>query len=373
MQDPRFQKLADTLLGYSTALKKGETIIIEAFDIDPEMTTTLVRGVQKMGANPVVWLKSYRVLRELQMGGTQAQWDFIAAAEKGQMEKADCYIGIRGGNNVAELSDVPAPQQQIFDQTILRKVHLDTRVKTTRWCVLRWPTFGMAQLANMSTEAFEKFFFEVASLDYLRMHRAMLPLKERMEACDQVRIKGPGETDLSFSIKEIPAICCDGKVNIPDGEVFTAPVRESINGVIQYNVPSLYRGTTHENVRFEFKNGKIIKATSSQTKKLNEVLDTDEGSRYIGEFAIGFNPYILKPMNDILFDEKIAGSFHLTPGQCYDEASNGNKSSVHWDLVLIQRPEYGGGEIWFDSTLIRKEGLFVVPDLKGLNPDQLMG
>jgi aminopeptidase len=198
----------------------------------------------------------------------------------------------------------------------------------------------------------------------------MQPLAKRMREADQVKIVGPG-TELTFSIKDIDAIPCDGKLNIPDGEVFTAPVRDSVNGTLQYNARTIYHGVIHDDVRFEFKDGKIVDATSTNTKALNEVLDSDEGARYVGEFAIGFNPFITEPMLDILFDEKIAGSFHFTPGQAYDEAFNGNKSSVHWDIVCRQTEDCGGGEIWFDGTLIRKDGLFVTDDLIGLNPDNL--
>jgi aminopeptidase len=205
------------------------------------------------------------------------------------------------------------------------------------------------------------------------MARALEPLKARMERTDRVRLKGPGETDLTFSIRNIPAVPCAGQMNIPDGEIFTAPVKTSVNGVIQYNMPTIYRGITHENVRLTFKDGRIVEASSSNSKAIGEVFDTDEGARYIGEFAIGVNPYITRPMKDILFDEKIAGSIHFTPGRCYDEASNGNVSEIHWDIVMSQAPEYGGGEMWFDSELIRKDGRFVPSDLTALNPENLKG
>src|SRR5690606_5901834 len=207
-------------------------------------------------------------------------------------------------------------------------------------------------------------------LDYAAMSKAMDPLKALMDRTDRVRITGPG-TDLTFSIRGIGSVKCDGHRNIPDGEVYTAPVRESVNGTITYNVPSVRGGFTFENVRFRFENGKIVEAEANDTKRLNDILDTDEGARYIGEFSIGFNPHILTPMKDTLFDEKIAGSLHFTPGQAYRKADNGNRSAIHWDLVLIQRPEYGGGEIWFDDRLIRKDGRFVVPELEPLNPENL--
>jgi len=224
----------------------------------------------------------------------------------------------------------------------------------------------------MSTPAFEKFYFDVCTLDYAKMAKAGEPLQDLMSRTDRVEIKGPG-TDFSFSIKGIGAVACSGDRNIPDGECFSAPVRESVNGVVQFNTVSLYQGTEFKDIRYEIENGKIVDASAgSNTAKINEILDTDEGARYFGEWSLGYNPFVLHPMKDTLFDEKIAGSFHFTPGNAYDPpGGNGNKSSIHWDTVLIQRPEYGGGEIYFDGKLIRKDGLFVLDELKGLNPDRL--
>ncbi|HOO28951.1 MAG TPA: aminopeptidase, partial [Lachnospiraceae bacterium] len=288
-----------------------------------------------------------------------------------EMSKMDCYIGVRGTNNVAELSDVPSEKLAMYDLLYSTPVHHKIRVPKTRWVVLRYPNDAMAQLSGSSTEAFEDFYFKVCNLDYSKMGEAMKNLISYMDRTDKVRLVAKG-TDLTFSIKGIPAIACDGKMNIPDGEVYTAPVRESVNGTISYNTPSLYQGFTYENISLTFENGKIIRALSNNEEKINKVFDTDEGARYIGEFAIGVNPYITKPMKDILFDEKIMGSIHFTPGNCYDEAPNGNKSAIHWDLVLIQTPEYGGGEIYFDDVLIRKDGRFVVSELECLNPENLI-
>jgi len=371
MIDPRMTKLADVLVNYSCAVKPGDKILIEAIDIPHEFTIECVRVAREAGADPLVLLKSNRVNRALMKYGTDEQWNLIADVERKQMEGVQCYIGARGNWNVSELSDVPAEKQRIYERTVWKRVHSEVRVPKTRWVVLRWPTMSMAQLAGMSTEGFEDFYFDVCTLDYGKMGRAMQALKQRMEATDRVHLKGPRDTDLEFSIKGIPAIPCDGKLNIPDGEVFTAPVKDSINGVIHFNAPTMYRGETHENIRLTFKDGKIVEATSSNTTKLNEVLDADEGARYTGEFAIGVNPYITRAMKDILFDEKIAGSIHLTPGQSYDEAPNGNKSEIHWDMVLIQTPEWGGGEMYFDGELVRKDGRFVTPDLQALNPEAL--
>ncbi len=368
MTDPRYSTLARLLIEYSTALKKGDRILLEMIDAPDDFTIALIRAARAVGATPMVTLRHSRINREIQLGGGETHAALLCDIELHQMKKMDAYIAVRAGHNANENADVPGKTAAIYAR-VLRPV-MNHRVNKTRWVVLRWPTPGMAQAAGMSTEAFEDFFFTVCTMDYRRMARAMEPLRIRMQAADHVHLKGPG-TDLQFSIKGIGAKSCNGRLNIPDGEVFSCPIKNSVNGVIQYNTPSVYSGTRFENVRLSFKDGRIIQASGSNEHRLNEILDTDPGARFIGEFSLGFNPHILNPMCDTLFDEKIAGSLHFTPGQAYELADNGNRSAVHWDLVLIQRPEYGGGEVWFDGELIRKDGLFLPKDLRPLNPDQL--
>jgi len=373
MKDPRMTSLAELLIHHSCALRKGEKVFIEAFDIPEEFTIELVKECRKAGAVPFVSTRQNRVVRSLYEEATDEQMKEFGDIELYRMRKMDAYIGARGSNNVSELSDVNRDSLRIVNTFYFKPVHLEQRVRHTRWVVLRWPTASMAQQADMSTEAFEDFFFRVCVLDYSKMSKAMDKLAAWLTRTDKVRIASPG-TDLGFSIKNIPARKCDGRRNIPDGEIYTAPVRNSVNGVIQFNTPTIHQGASFNNIRLEFKEGKIIGATAGspeESLRLNKILDSDEGARYAGEFALGLNPYITRPMKDILFDEKIAGSIHFTPGQAYEEADNGNRSQIHWDLVLIQTGEYGGGEIYFDGTLIRKDGLFVIPELYCLNPDQL--
>jgi aminopeptidase len=372
MTDPRITKLADVLINYSCAVKKGDKILVEAIDVPHEFTTECVRLARQAGAIPLVKLESNQIKRALMLHGSDEGWNLIADGEKFIMERVQCYIGARGSHNVSEMSDVSADLQRPYENTVWKRVHIETRVKKTRWVVLRWPHPSMAQMAEMSTEAFEDFYFNVCTMNYGKMAEAAKALVARMEKTDKVRLLGPRDTDLTFSMKGLPAIGCVGTHNIPDGEVFSAPVRDSVNGVIHYNAPTMYRGETHTDIRLVFQNGKIIEATSTNTKKLNEVLDADEGARYVGEFAIGINPYCNRAMKDILFDEKIGGSIHFTPGGAYDECDNGNKSDVHWDMVMLQTPEAGGGEIYFDNELVRKDGLFTTDDLKPLNPENLM-
>ena len=364
MHDDRFDKLAKLLVEYSIRLKRNETVLIEAFDIPDEMTIALIRAVRKGGGVPFAQTYYTRVNRALALEASDRQLNLMASHELTRMKKMNAYIAVRGSNNITELSDVPPEKMKLIGRK-MRRVQ-DQRVKKTKWVVLRWPTPSMAQLAGMSTEAFEDFYFDVCTLDYRKLLPGMKALKRVIEKTDRVQIKGPG-TDLRFSIKAIPAVICGGDRNIPDGEVFTSPVKDSVEGHVTFNAPSIYQGIAFDGIRLEFKSGKIVDATSNETQKLNKILDSDPGARYIGEFSLGFNPRVFQPMRDILFDEKIAGSFHFTPGQAYEEADNGNRSQVHWDMVSIQRPDYGGGEIYFDGRLLRKNGKFLPNKLHSLN------
>ena len=359
MKDKRNEILAKQLLNYSLEMQKGEILYLEIKGKETlELGKDIIRLATEMGVTPFWYYNDESLLRQWVRYATDDQFKVQADLHLELMKKADAYIGLRGSDNPYDMADIPSEQMDKQNSLFYKPVHLEERVKRTRWVVLRYPNNAMAQLAETSQETFEKFYFDVCCADYAKMSKAQDGLKALMEATDKVHIVAPG-TNLTFSIKGIDIVKCDGQRNIPDGEVYTAPVRNSVNGTIKYNTPSLYQGNLYNDITFTFENGKIIEATcTGDIKKLNKILDSDEGSRYIGEFAIGVNPFILHPMKDTLFDEKIAGSFHFTPGQCYDEAPNGNQSTIHWDLVLIQRPDYGGGEIWFDDKLIRKDGVF---------------
>ena len=370
MTDSRIEKLANTLVNYSCRVKPGERVLIESIGFEVPLVKELIREVYKAGGLPFVTVKNDEFRRLLVNECSEEQLNLMASFELARMKEMQAYIGLRAGENASEMGDVPSEKMALYNKLFARPVHSEQRVEHTKWVILRYPNYSMAQLADMSTEAFEDFYFNVCNLDYSKMSRAMDSLVSFMEKTDRVRITGKG-TDLSFSIKSMPAIKCEGLRNIPDGEVFSAPLKDSVNGNITYNTPAKYQGFTYEEIRLDFKDGKIIKAAANDTEKINKVFDTDEGSRYVGEFSLGVNPYIEKPMKDTLFDEKIMGSIHFTPGSCYDECNNGNKSAVHWDLVFIQRPEYGGGEIWFDNTLVRKDGIFVPAELQCLNPENL--
>ncbi|MGN0836249.1 MAG: aminopeptidase [Akkermansia sp.] len=366
MTDSRTIQLAHSLITHSCRVQPGEHVLLELIDAPDEIAVALIRAVREAGGCPHVNLRHSRVTAEMFAGATEAQYSSIAALELAEMQQMDAYIAIRGAANSFENSAVPAAKMALA-QKHLSAVH-NHRVCRTKWCVLRWPTPSMAQGAGMSTEAFEDFYFRCCLADYDKLRRSMDKLAARMMRTDRVDIVGNG-TDLHFSIKGMPAIPCAGELNIPDGEVFTAPLRESVNGTVFYTAPTVFQGIPFDGIRLTFRDGRIVEAhCNGRDEALNKILDTDEGSRYIGEFALGVNPFILEPMRDILFDEKIAGSFHFTPGQAYENCDNGNRSQVHWDLVNIQRADYGGGEIYFDGELIRKDGLFLDPELADLNP-----
>lgn len=361
--------LAKSLVNYSCALKPGEKVLINVIGFSTlPLIKQIVKETYKAGGYPYVELHDPSVTREIMLGCKEEQLEFLKNVDMFRMKGMDAYIGVRGNDNSAELSDVPPDNMALYNKFASEVTH--ERVNNTKWVVLRYPNNSMAQQANMSLEEFEDFYYSVCNLNYDKMAKAMENLTKIMDKTDRVRIVGKG-TDLSFSIKDIPSVDCAGLRNIPDGEVYTAPVKNSINGYITYNTSSNFEGFTFENIYFEIKDGKIIDAKANNSERLNKILDTDEGARYFGEFAFGVNPYILKPMNDILFDEKIMGSIHFTPGMSYESAPNGNDSKIHWDLVLIQTKEYGGGEIYFDDKLIRKDGMFVIDELTCLNPENL--
>ncbi|TFG62236.1 MAG: aminopeptidase [Spirochaetales bacterium] len=372
MKDPRMQKLADIIVTYSCSVQKGDKVLIETTDEAAiPLAELLVDRVAEAGGTAFVNIYNTRIKRKVITRATDEWYDIMREIDLARMKKMDAYINIDARASSSELEDVPIVKLASYRERYVQPVHFEERLNNTKWCSLAFPNPAYAQAAGMSQEAFTDFFYKVCTLDYGNMSKAMDPFAELLQKTDMVRITGPGRTDLRLSVKGLPAVKCSGRENIPDGEVFSAPVRDSVNGVIEFNTPTEYQGKRFENIVLTFKDGRITDFSGTNRPHLEAIFNTDEGARYTGEFAFGVNPYISKPMNDCLFDEKIAGSIHLTPGTCFSDCDNGNKSAIHWDLILIQTPEYGGGEIWFDDVLIRKDGIFVLPELKGLNPENL--
>ncbi|WP_442598628.1 aminopeptidase [Neobacillus sp. D3-1R] len=368
MRNERLVKLAKMLIHHSTKLGSGERVLIRGHIIAKPLILELIDQVYSVGAYPYFEIYDDEIERQMALGYQAEQLETSAKWELQRYQDIDAIITIIGEDNDSELQDVPAEKFQMKGE-LFHKVD-QFFINQRKWVLLRYPTKSLAQKAKMNTSQFEDFLLNVSTIDYGKMEMAMKPLVNLMNKTDKVRILSPG-TDLTFSIKGMPAIACFGEKNIPDGEIYTAPIKNSIEGTITFNTPCIYRGITFHNVTLFFKNGKIVEVYSDQTLKLTEIFQTDEGASFIGEFAIGVNPLINHPMGDVLFDEKINGSIHLTPGQAYENADNGNNSTIHWDMVLIHRPEYGGGEIYFDDVLIRKDGLFTLSELQELNPEHL--
>ncbi len=372
MIDLRIKKLANNLLNHSINLQKNENLLVEILGEDGILLAKeIIKQAEEMGAKPYFNIINYEILRVMLKGATEEQIKLYAKHDLTKMQDMDAYIGIRATSNTSELNGLSSETMNLYNKYYTTPVHFIERVKNTKWCIVRYPNYAMAQDSKMNIDEFEDFYFHVCNLDYAKMAKAMDNLVALMNQTDKVHIIGPG-TDLKFSIKGIKSEKYYGTYNIPDGEVASAPVKDSVQGYITYNTETTYNGVSFHNIRFEFKDGKIIKATANHSEELNRILDIDEGARYIGEFAIGLNPYIEKPIGDTLFDEKVKGSFHFTPGDSLEESDNGNRSSIHWDIVNIQTPKYGGGEIWFDDVLIRKDGKFVLKELEDLNPENLM-
>lgn len=376
MRDPRYQELAHKLVHYSCRLQPGEKLLLEITGHEEALAKEIIREAYAAGGQPYVTITNETLQKEWLLGGeggisaeaiqAQARW------EAARMSEMDAYISLRLKENLYDLAEIPDEVNLRYSKNLVQPVHYDIRVPHTKWVILRYPTPSMAQEAGLPTETFEDHFLRVCNFDYRRLGEAAGALKELLDQADRVEIKAPN-VDLSFSIKGIGSVICAGMNNIPDGEVFTAPVKDSVEGSITYNTPSPYQGKVFSDVHLQFHKGQIVSASAAANDAaLQAIFNADEGARYIGEFAFGLNPHIHQPIKDILFDEKITGSFHFTPGNCYDDADNGNTSSIHWDLVYILREDYGGGRILVDGELIQENGLFIPKQLQALNPEQLL-
>lgn len=358
--------LAHTIANYSLNLKENEKVLIVTTSLKTrDLLEALIDEITALKAIVSIRISDQALAARVIEKSTDKRIELLKKQEEFDVENFDAFISVVYSINDYEGKNI-RKDIRIKQGEELKEIH-EKKINERKWVLLNYPSPLDAYKAKMEYDEFKKFAFSVMNVDYQAMHEKMKPLKELMEKTDKVRIVAK-DTDLTFSIKGMPAIPCVGDKNIPDGELYSAPIKTSVNGKITYNTPSPYNGNVYTNVSLTFKDGKIIEATCNEdNEKLNEIFDTDEGARYVGEFSLGFNPKILNPMGDILYDEKIFGSLHFTPGCCYDDCDNKNKSAIHWDMVLIQREEYGGGEIYFDDVLIRKDGLFTLKELQELN------
>ena len=363
------QRFAALIVTQACAVQPGERVLTELTDPDEGLGAELIRAVHRVGGHPF-----YHQMRDTLEAAwiscadedtirRQADWD------RQRMEQMDVFISLRRSENPCDLTEIPAEQAQLYRSLYTRPVHFETRLPHTRWLAMALPSPAMAQAAGMSTRELYQFYYDSCLIDYRQFHRRMMPLAELMTQTDQVRITGP-QLELQFSVRDMDVSICRGNRNIPAGEVFTAPVPDSVEGHIRYNVPVRWEGQLFTGVTLAFSHGSIVNVSCEigDRERLAQIFDTDAGARYIGEFAMGTNPFIHRITGDILFDEKAAGSFHFTPGNSYGP---GNKSRIHWDMVRRMQPEYGGGDIYFDGVLVQRDGLFVLPELLPLNPENL--
>jgi aminopeptidase len=375
MRDERNELLSAQLISYCLDLQSGERLMVDVGGSEAlELAKVVIRQATAAGAVPFWHYNDPSLQRQWIGHATEDQYEAFTNLHLRLLDECEAWLMLRAEDNPFDLADLHPEQLKMYQTRYVEPILERRQMRGVKWCLLRYPSNSVAQLSEMSREAYADLYYDVCCLDYASMSAAMDPLVELFERTDMVHIVGPG-TDLTFSIKGIPCMKWDGRSNLPDGELMTAPIRDSVNGVIAYNTPGLYQGTVFHGIRFEVENGRIVDASCrGDDERLNGILDMDQGARYFGEFALGLNPFILHPNRDVLFTEKIAGSFHLTPGNCYEEASNGNHSAIHWDLVQIQREDYGGGEIYFDGELLRKDGVFVDEELeRSFSGDVLAG
>lgn len=371
-QDERLELLAQKVLESSVKLKCGEKAYLDFTGVETlPFLNACIRVIAQMGGVPYPVFKTDEMWSDFLGNASVPAIQKYSESYARLMAEMDVCIRVVGSDNPYDMSALPEQGRLAYQKIFMDKVHMKIRIPNTRWCILRYPNPARAALAGMSTTAYEDFFFQSCLLDYRQMDAAMEPLVELMNRTDKVRIIAPG-TDLSFSIRGIPASKCAGNRNLPDGEVFTAPVLNSVEGKVAFNTQTKMNGVIFKNITLEFEKGKVIRASSlMNNRELQAILDLDEGARYTGEFAFGINPYILRETGENLFDEKINGSFHMALGNSIPSSDNGNRSSIHWDLVQIQTESCGGGEIYFDGQLIRKNGKFVPDSLQGLNLSSL--
>jgi len=366
MKDKRIEKLASVLVNFSTSIKKGDMVLIEAIGtptlpfVKEIHRQTLIKGAKYVE----IWFSEPEVTKDFYNLATKQQIDFFPKHKLDFMKKVNAYIAVRAPENSMVFANVDH-KNLLTNQKVMQPI-LNWRVNHTKWVVTRWPCHGFAQEAKMSLEELFDFYFAACIQDWASVGKRQAKLARMMKETKEIKVKA-SDTDLVLRKDKLPAINCNGLRNIPDGEVYTAPVKNSVEGYITFNCPAVYQSQEFDGICLEFKNGKVVKATCSagDEGKLNAILDTDEGGRYIGEFSLGTNHNITKPMRNILFDEKIGGSIHMACGMAYEECNNGNKSAIHWDIIKILK---GDGEIYFDGKLIQKNGYFVHPSLVDLNP-----
>jgi aminopeptidase len=367
MADIRIEKLADMLVNYSVSVKPGDTVAIVAPDVARPLTLAIFKKTLQAGGHPIVMGRNEEQMELLYRFGSKEQLEYIHEGQRVVTEKYDVRIVILANENTKALSRIDPAKMVIYDKAradLMKTMMRRSAAKELRWTIAPYPTNALAQDAEMSLSEYEDFLYKACmpNLDdpvgyWQSCSREQQRVVDWLKGKDRVHVTAPG-TDLWLSVKGRTFIDCSGKFNVPDGEVFTGPVEDSAQGHVYYSYPAIESGREVTGIRLWFEKGKVVKATAEKNEPfLLETLDTDAGSRYLGEFAIGTNEGITQFTREILFDEKIGGSFHMALGAGYPETGSQNESAIHWDMVCDLRKD---SEITVDGQLMYKNGRFVI-------------
>lgn len=352
--DPRWAQVADVLVEHSTALQAGERVMIAMGGVETApLTFALYEACIKAGALPQAQFLSAELRRSLLRHGDQRQLAWTPEIEAYGMEWADVYFGLRGGSRLGEIPAAALSAQQAAQGAISA-----LRWRKTRWCLVRVPDETLARQAGVDLATLQDMFFAACLLDYDAKAVGWRTLADQLRGAQTARIRAGDETDLSFSVAGRGWVVCDGRINLPDGEIYTAPVTSTVDGVIHFDLPGVLGSVTMRDIRLEWREGELIAASaSSNDDYLQRILRTDAGASRLGEFAFGLNRHINRFCGDILYDEKIGGTVHIALGRAYPDCGGVNQSSIHWDLVKDLRV---GGAVYVDDQLVLNNGELLI-------------
>ena len=367
MSDPRVEKLADVLVNYSVAIRPGDRVLIQGSPIaEPLLKATLVKVLQA-GGYPLSFVRLPGMNALTFQHSSDEQLKHVPEPLKIAVETYDASISLMSSENTKALTNVPPEKMVLSSQAqrdIMKTVMQRSAKGEFRWVGTLYPTNAYAQDAEMSLSEYEDFVYGAClpemddPVGYWKSFSLwQQKIVDWLAGKETIRVAGP-DVDLRMRISDRVFINCDGKKNMPDGEVFTGPVETAVNGQVRFTYPACYRGREVEEVRLWFENGQVVKATASKNEAfLHTMLDTDEGARRLGEFAFGLNPGIQRFTKNILFDEKIGGTVHMALGAAYPETGGVNHSAIHWDMICDLRR---GGEVYVDGVLFAKDGEVVI-------------
>lgn len=367
MTDPRITKLAHLLVDYCIEVQPGQRIALMGTSTALPLVTETLREILRAGGLPVVIWRDEEFEEIVLKEGNDEQLAFIPDPLRMAYETYDALINIRAASNTRALSNIDPSRQRI--QRSARGKLLETMMARTaagemNWVTTLFPTNAQAQEADMSLSEFESFVYGACYVDrddpvaeWKKISEMQQKLVDWLEGREKVRVSGPN-ADLTLSIAGRTFINSDAHKNMPSGEIFTGPVENSVNGWVRFTYPAIFDNREVEGIELRFEDGKVVEASARKNQDfLLNVLDTDEGARYLGEFAIGTNNGIDRFSKSILFDEKIGGTIHMAIGAGYPETGSKNRSLVHWDMICDMRD---GGQIWVDDELFYDSGRFLL-------------